>query len=167
MPGSRRRFRSGLILQAAGFLTVAFLLVDCVRLVRHPLTVPSFGSIVSGVPSIQTIRSPEERFDALDPYERILARIEAEPAVIIPDESLSLLLTQYTFLLDGEDLSKMNRLIDRALELDGANAVAWKLRGIMAMKAGRPDDARVSLRRYLQINPNAPDRDEVLLMIGI
>lgn len=46
-----------------------------------------------------------------------------------------------------------------------APAEAWRWHGIMLSKAGRRDEARAALTRYLQIAPNAPDAAFVRQML--
>jgi predicted Zn-dependent protease len=47
-----------------------------------------------------------------------------------------------------------------------APADAWRWHGIMLSKAGRRDEARSALNRYLQMSPNAPDASFVRQMIA-
>ena len=47
-----------------------------------------------------------------------------------------------------------------------APADAWRWHGIMLMKAGRRDEARAALGRYLTLAPNAPDAAFVRQMVA-
>src|SRR5687768_6095345 len=53
-----------------------------------------------------------------------------------------------------------------AVAYPDAPADAWRWHGIMLSKAGRRDEARSALNRYLQMSPNAPDASFVRQMIA-
>ena len=54
-----------------------------------------------------------------------------------------------------------------AVRYADAPADAWRWHGIMLSKAGRSDEARAALGRYLQMAPNAPDAAFVRqMMVG-
>jgi Zn-dependent protease with chaperone function len=53
-----------------------------------------------------------------------------------------------------------------AVAYPDAPADAWRWHGIMLSKAGRRDEARAALSRYLQMSPNAPDAAFVRQMMA-
>ena len=52
-----------------------------------------------------------------------------------------------------------------AVQYPDAPADAWRWHGIMLTKAGRREEARAALARYLALSPNAPDAAFVRAMI--
>lgn len=59
-------------------------------------------------------------------------------------------------LLDGETTRPME-LLDEAVEIEPKLADAWYERGMLLLSLGRTDEAKASLRRYLELGPRGPN----------
>ena len=57
-------------------------------------------------------------------------------------------------------------LLAAAVQYPDAPADAWRWHGIMLSKAGRREEARAALGRYLALAPNAPDAAFVRQMMA-
>lgn len=154
-----------MIVGTAEFLMIAALIADTAWLAYHPVTVPSFRSIISGRWPAADIRSNDERNRVLSDYRMILNRVDNAPMIIILDENVSLFLTHYAFLIHGDDPVKMRDFISRALQMDCSNAEAWKVRGLLAMKESKFVEANAAFRRYIQLEPGAADIANIKTLI--
>lgn len=148
---------------AAGYLLIAWLITDAIRLMIAPVVIPSTNAIFSGLPTIADIQSNAERIAALERYESTLSEIRKVPGIMIMEEAFSTMLTNMTILINGDDIGRMETLLISAIDRDPSNAAAWKLRGFLALRdPDRKAEAIRMLERYTQINPWAPDAGNIL-----
>jgi regulator of sirC expression with transglutaminase-like and TPR domain len=63
--------------------------------------------------------------------------------------------------VEQDDWERAVRCSDRILKLSSTNAEALRDRGLGYLKLGHMHGARQDLARYLQLNPDAPDRDSL------
>ena len=89
-----------------------------------------------------------------------LQEADYERAVKLADSSLKLRKTTGTYVVKAQALQRLSRVDEALKALDGAIAIAskyapaWELRSTMLWSAGRREEARSAMTRYLEIDPN-------------
>lgn len=169
IPKGDSSFRNKLFNPAimAGYLLIAWLITDAIRLMTAPMIIPSTNVIFSDLPMIDEIKSNDERLQALERYESTLSEIREAPGIMIMEEAFSTMLTNMTILINGDDIERMEELLLAAVDRDPSNATAWKLRGFLALRdPDRKSEAIGMLERYIQINPWAPDAGSILTTLA-
>lgn len=164
--GAKNSSIRGVLIGAFGWCLIVWLIVDAVLVDVTPRRLPSTNSMFIDIPDISDVHTDEKRTAALLEYKAALAAVDTAETIVIMEEGFSVFLAHYAALINGNNMTRMKELVQRALELDPSNSDAWKVRGLIAMNESKPAEARAAFRRYLQIDPWAPDIPEIKKMMN-
>jgi regulator of sirC expression with transglutaminase-like and TPR domain len=130
-----------------------------------------------GLPGHFVVRYDDGRYSTfIDPFHegalvdaagcRELAQMETiEPEMLAPVDRRSIVLRMLNNLrrayFAGRDSEKAVRLLDLLIAADPNNAGEHKQRAVALMLEQRVAESLAAFKRYLELSPNAPDRERI------